>query len=173
MAAAVCQSEHWWGAGSGTPGLRTAPSPSALRNLWGPHFHVKDSAAGPGVKGACRTEAPTERPARPPDGVRRSSRLLCMGFFPLQRKEQKYWTFPGAPAFKAAGCTSPFLCKSWKQQVLNAWLSGLSATVSLSFCLETFSLTCLLLHLLKAPASCSLCPLSPERLGEVGGQSEA
>ena len=27
------------------PGLRTAPSPSALRSPWGPHFHVKVSAS--------------------------------------------------------------------------------------------------------------------------------
>lgn len=90
-------------------GLRIAPSPLALRSPWGPHFHVKVSAAGPGAKGVCRTEAPAERPARPPDGVRRNSWLLCTGFFPLQTKEQKYWTFPGALAFEAAGCTSPSL----------------------------------------------------------------
>lgn len=140
-------------------GLRTVPSPSALRSPWGSHFHVKISAAGPGAKGASRTEAPAERPARPP------------GLLPFAEERTKILDLPWGASL--LGC---WLHLSFAGPGSSGFLmlgSPVSATVSLSFCPKVFSLTCLLPHLLKAPAPCLLRPLSPERLEEVGGQREA
>lgn len=179
MVVAVCQPGHKWEGGSGPPGSESSPQPFTSEKPIGSSLPCQDlSCRAGGRRELVGWKVRWRRSAGPPNGVRRNSQLLCKGFFPLQRKQQKYWNFLGAPAFEAAGCTSPFLFKSWKPKALNAWLTGLLCVAVYPLLLppQTSSCTRSLLHQLEAPAWAACVPsvsMSPERLEEVeGGESE-
>lgn len=132
MAVAVCQPGHKWEGGFGPPGSESSPQPFTSEKPIGSSLPCQDlSCRAGGRRELVGWKVRGRRSAGPPNGVRRNSQLLCKGFFPLQRKQQKYWNFLGAPAFEAAGCTSPFLFKSWKPKALimlgspacSVWLS--------------------------------------------------
>ena len=99
-------------------GLRAAPSPEPLRSPLGLQFLARTRATRQRLKGACRTQALVKDVCQTPTRVKQSIQLLCKHYFPLQRKERKYWTFLRVPDFEAAGCTSPFLFSLGSKKLL-------------------------------------------------------
>ena len=104
--------------GTPAPGSESSPSPEPLRSPLGLQFLVRTRATRQRLKGACSTQALVKDVCQTPTRVKQNIPLLCKHFFPLQRKEQKYWTFLRVPDFEAAGCTSPFLFSLGSKKLL-------------------------------------------------------